>query len=72
MLATIRRTGHQVVVAVEDAALAGLLTRRLRGSLEQHGCFYELGTAEKGGTCVKQEYVLAPLPATALSETKAS
>jgi len=72
VLAAIRRTGHQVVVAVEDAALAGLLTRRLRGSVEQNGCFYELGTAETGGTCVKQEYVLAPLPLAALSEAKAS
>ena len=72
VLAAIRRTGHQIVVAVEDAALAGLLARRLRGSLEQHGCFYELGTAETGGTCVKQEYVLAPLPTIALSQSQAS
>lgn len=72
VLAAIRRTGHQVIVAVEDAALASLLTRRLRSSQEQTGTFFELGTSASGSTCIKQSLALTPLPLTALQETRAS
>jgi DNA repair exonuclease SbcCD ATPase subunit len=72
VLASIRRTGHQVVVAVEDASLAKLLARRLRVAHGQGGTFYELGTSPTGSTCMLENYELPPLVSEALLEARAS
>jgi len=68
VLATIRRTGHQIIVSVEDPALARLLARRLRVSQDQHGAYYELGTDKHGSTCVLEEFTVPPLPSTMLQQ----
>jgi ABC-type cobalamin/Fe3+-siderophores transport system ATPase subunit len=44
VLAAIRRSGRQILVAVEDAALADLLCRRLRSSIGEIGRRFELQT----------------------------
>src|SRR4029077_3569780 len=48
VLAAIRRTGRQVIVAVEDAALADLLCRRLRSTKGELGRHYELSVSNTG------------------------
>jgi DNA repair exonuclease SbcCD ATPase subunit len=72
VLAAIRRTGHQIIVSVEDPALARLLSRRLRVTQDQHGCYYELGTANTGSTCVIENHILPALPSAMLHQAQAS
>ena len=48
VLAAIRRSGRQVIIAVEDAALADLLCRRLRSSIGEIGRRFELQTSKTG------------------------
>jgi hypothetical protein len=47
VLAAIRRSGRQVIIAVEDAALADLLCRRLRSSVGEIGRRFELQTPKR-------------------------
>lgn len=49
VLAAIRRKGEQVIVAVEDAALADVLCRRLRSMPAATGRRFELRTSQSGG-----------------------
>jgi chromosome segregation protein len=48
VLAAIRRTNRQVIVAVEDPALAHLLCRRLRSAAGDTGRIFELHTSKTG------------------------
>lgn len=66
VLAAIRRSGRQVVVAVEDVALADLLCRRLRSSTLEPGRRYELTHASDGSAEVKYMLDVSPLPADTL------
>src|SRR5271170_5049106 len=50
VLAAIRRSGRQVIIAVEDAALADLLCRRLRSSIGEIGRRFELQTSKTGSS----------------------
>lgn len=61
VLASIRRSGRQVVVAVEDAALADLLCRRLRSSNVEPGRRYDLDQATDGSARVAAILDVMPL-----------
>jgi chromosome segregation protein len=66
VLAAIRRSGRQVVVAVEDAALADVLCRRLRSSQTEPGRRYDLHHASDGSAKVEAVLDILPLPLDAL------
>jgi DNA repair exonuclease SbcCD ATPase subunit len=72
VLTSIRRTARQVVIAVEDAALADLLCRRLRSSASSGGRRIDLKLSPTGSTELAGELDIAPLPRQALQGTKAS
>jgi ABC-type cobalamin/Fe3+-siderophores transport system ATPase subunit len=71
VLTAIRRTGHQVVVAVEDSALADVLCRRLRGSGGETGRRFSLKTDKTGSIAVESQSEVFPLPADVLREISA-
>lgn len=59
VLSAVRRTGRQVIVAVEDPTLADVLCRRLRSSILEPGRLFELSTTNDGsGGIANQEDVL--------------
>ena len=70
--ASIRRTGRQVVVAVEDAALADVLCRRLRSAVGDSGRRIDLRISATGSTEIASTMDIAPLPSHALQQAKAS
>lgn len=55
VLSAVRRTGRQVIVAVEDPALADVLCRRLRSTDIEGGKRFELKTDKKGSATVAHE-----------------
>src|SRR5882757_3107124 len=61
VLAAIRRSGRQVVVAVEDVALADVLCRRLRSSNEGGGRHFELRTATSGTAEISKRHDIHPM-----------
>lgn len=61
VLSSVRRIGRQVVVAVEDAALAHLLCRRLRSTAEETGKLFELSSKQDGTAYVENEKDIFPL-----------
>jgi len=62
VLAAIRRSGRQVIVAVEDAALADVLCRRLRSSQTEAGRRYDLNHAVDGSAKFEAVLDILPLP----------
>jgi chromosome segregation protein len=72
VLAAIRRTGRQVIVAVEDPALAELLCRRLRSANEEAGRHFELRSSETGTSVIGKEYDIYPMPRLVLRPAQAS
>jgi len=72
VLSAIRRTGRQVIVAVEDAALADLLSRRLRSTANDGGKRFELSVATDGSATIANEVRLLPLPSSILEAAEAS
>ncbi len=72
VLAAIRRENRQIIVAVEDASLAELLGRRLRGSQSDSDLFYVIGTGEHGGSVIRQRRNLPPLSESVLAPKIAS
>ena len=60
VLAAVRRTGYQVVCTMEDAALAELLGRRLRGDADDWGSIVELCYRPGEGSRVAHLRRLAP------------
>jgi chromosome segregation protein len=72
VLAAIRRTGHQVIIAVEDSALADLLCRRLRSSIKETGRRFELGPSKSGSAEIAEIYDIYPMPREVLRPARAS
>ncbi|HVL69396.1 MAG TPA: AAA family ATPase [Vicinamibacterales bacterium] len=72
VLTAVRRTGEQVIVAVEDPALADLLCRRLRSGGDQIGRRFDLRTANTGGAVIGGVQDIYPLPRNVLSTARAS
>lgn len=72
VLSAIRRSGRQVIVAVEDAALADLLCRRLRSSVEEPGRRFELATDSGGSGVISKQIEILPMPDGVLEFAEAS
>lgn len=72
VLSAIRRLGRQIVVAVEDPALADLLCRRLRSTAIEKGRRYDLAVSTSGSAMIERDDVLMPLPARVLELAEAS
>lgn len=72
VLASIRRTGRQVIIAVEDSALADLLCRRLRSSVDAIGRRFELQTSKKGASEIADVRDVYPMPREVLRPARAS
>jgi len=62
VLSAVRRTGRQVIVAVEDPALADVLCRRLRSTTLEAGRRFELSTAKNGSAAIERQVDIFPLP----------
>jgi DNA repair exonuclease SbcCD ATPase subunit len=62
VLTAIRRTGRQVVVAVEDAALANLLCRRLRSATDEGGRHFGLRMSKSGSAEIAESQDIYPMP----------
>ena len=61
VLAAIRRSGRQLIIAVEDGALADLLCRRLRSSATEPGRRYDLTHALDGSARIGATLDIFPL-----------
>jgi chromosome segregation protein len=72
VLAAIRRTGRQVIVAVEDTALANVLCRRLRSANEEGGRHFELRTSTSGTAEIGSRHDIYPMPKLVLRQAQAS
>jgi chromosome segregation protein len=62
VLAAIRRTNRQVIVAVQDPALADLLCRRLRSTAGATGRVFELHTSKTGSAEILGVRDIYPMP----------
>jgi len=63
VLSAVRRTGRQVIVAVEDPALADVLCRRLRSTAIEGGRRFDLSTAaNNGSSAIERQTDVFPLP----------
>jgi DNA repair exonuclease SbcCD ATPase subunit len=72
VLTAIRRTDRQVIVAVEDSALADLLCRRLRSESASAGRMFELQTSKTGTAEIGKIRDIYPMPRLVLREAQAS
>ena len=72
VLTAIRRTGRQVIVAVEDSALADLLCRRLRSETNAVGRIFELQTSKTGAAEIAKARDIYPMPKLVLRQPQAS
>lgn len=72
VLTAIRRTNRQVIVAVEDPALADLLCRRLRSESDAAGRIFELQTSKTGTAEIAKSRDIYPMPRLVLREAQAS
>ena len=72
VLAAIRRTNRQVIVAVEDPALADLLCRRLRSDSANIGRIFEMSTFRTGAAEIAAVRDISPMPKLVLREAHAS
>ncbi|MGN6150369.1 MAG: hypothetical protein ACTHPD_17690, partial [Rhizomicrobium sp.] len=61
VLSAVRRTGRQVIVAVEDQALAEALSRRLRATPNEGGAMFSLKTAENGSAAIESARQIRPM-----------
>ncbi|OGP59826.1 MAG: hypothetical protein A2162_01560 [Deltaproteobacteria bacterium RBG_13_52_11b] len=71
VLTAVRRTGEQVIVAVEDPALADLMCRRLRSVGDQIGRRFDLRTSNTGGVILGEVQDIYPMPRNVLSIARA-
>jgi DNA repair exonuclease SbcCD ATPase subunit len=71
VLAAIRRSGRQVIIAVEDSALANVLCRRLRSANEDGGRHFELRTSPSGTAEIGRYQDIYPMPKLALRQAQA-
>jgi chromosome segregation protein len=72
VLTAIRRTNRQLIVAVEDPALADLLCRRLRSESAAVGRVFELQTSKTGTAEIAKSRDIYPMPRLVLREAQAS
>jgi ABC-type cobalamin/Fe3+-siderophores transport system ATPase subunit len=72
VLAAIRRSGRQIIIAVEDTALADLLCRRLRSSIGESGRRFELQTSNIGTSEIASVHDIYPMPREVLRPARAS
>jgi DNA repair exonuclease SbcCD ATPase subunit len=72
VLTAIRRTGRQVIVAVEDIALANVLCRRLRSTTNDSGRHIQLRTAATGTAEIADVHDIYPMPRRVLRPARAS
>jgi chromosome segregation protein len=72
VLSAIRRTGRQIIVAVEDGALADVLCRRLRASIGDFGRRFDLRTSKTGSAEISATEDVHPLPREVLQLARAS
>jgi hypothetical protein len=72
LLGAIRRTGRQVIVAVEDTALADVLCRRLRSSIGDFGRRFDLQTSKTGTAEIADIQDIHPMPREVLQLAQAS
>lgn len=72
VLSAIRRMGRQIIIAVEDPALADLLCRRLRSTAEETGRRFELSFGPSGSAVISKEVEIRPLPKGVLRLAEAS
>jgi chromosome segregation protein len=72
VLAAIRRTGRQVIVAVEDPALADVLCRRLRSATGDAGRHFVLRISESGTSVIDKAHDIYPMPRLVLRPAQAS
>lgn len=72
VLAAIRRTNRQVIVAVEDPALADLLCRRLRSDSDGIGRIIEFRTSGTGSAEIASSRDIYPMPKLVLRGAQAS
>lgn len=72
VLAAIRRTNRQVIVAVEDPALADLLCRRLRSDSDGIGRIIEFRTSSTGSAEIASSRDIYPMPKLVLRGAQAS
>lgn len=61
VLSAVRKTGRQVIVAVEDPALADVLCRRLRSTPAEAGRRFEFATAKNGSASIERQIDIFPL-----------
>lgn len=61
VLSSLRQAGRQIVVAVEDEALADLLCRRMLSSSKQGGTRYTIDFNEHGAADVTERREIAPM-----------
>jgi chromosome segregation protein len=72
VLGAIRRGGRQVIIAVEDAALADLLCRRLRSSIGEIGRRFELQISRTGTSEIASIHDIYPMPREVLRSAQVS
>jgi len=72
VLTAIRRTGRQVIVAVEDISLANVLCRRLRSATNDSGRHIELCTSATGTAEIADIHDIYPMPRLVLRPARAS
>jgi chromosome segregation protein len=72
VLAAIRRTGRQVIVSVEDTALANVLCRRLRSASGDIGRIFDLHTSKSGTAEIHSTHDIYPMPQLVLRGAQAS
>lgn len=72
VLSSIRRGGRQIIIAVEDKALADVLCRRLRSSMNEPGVRLDFGTSESGSAEVQSELIVAPFETAVFGISEAS
>ena len=72
VLAALRLSGRQIIVAVEDEALADLLCRRLRSTTTQPGRRYDLGGSSNGTARLNTTLEILPMSQSVLKLAEAS
>jgi len=72
VLAAIRRTDRQTIIAVEDSALADVLCRRLGSTSHGIGRRFELQTSNTGSAEIASQQDIYPMPQLVLRPAQAS
>jgi DNA repair exonuclease SbcCD ATPase subunit len=62
VLSAIRRSGRQIIVTVEDEALARLLRRRLRSNEAEEGQHVQMAYDSRSGARIDERTVIRPMP----------